>query len=227
VSKQAWIIFSVVVVALLGSLVYLSSKDKIDVSKVDEKSVLAATDKSGNIADHVYGKKDSEVILIEYADFQCPGCAGSHPQIKAITEEYKDKIAFVFRNFPLTNAHPNARAAAAAVEAAGLQGKYWEMNNIIFENQENWKAANTDERDSLFTQYAIEAGVNKSKFENALTDANIGKKISFDQALGKKVKVTGTPSFFLNGSALGEAVTNNVIQSDGSQLKKLLDEALK
>ena len=226
-SKQAWIIFSVVVVALLGSLVYLSSKDKIDVSKVDEKSVLAATDKSGNIADHVYGKKDSEVILIEYADFQCPGCAGSHPQIKAITEEYKDKIAFVFRNFPLTNAHPNARAAAAAVEAAGLQGKYWEMNNIIFENQENWKAANTDERDSLFTQYAIEAGVNKSKFENALTDANIGKKISFDQALGKKVKVTGTPSFFLNGSALGEAVTNNVIQSDGSQLKKLLDEALK
>jgi len=227
VSKKAWIIFSVVVVALLGGLVYLSSKDKIDVSQVNEKSVLAASDKNGNIADHVYGKKNSKVILIEYGDFQCPGCAGAHPQVKAITEEYKDKIAFVFRNFPLTNIHPNARAAAAAVEAAGLQGKYWEMNNLVYDNQDNWKDASTDQRDSLFTQYAVEAGVNKDKFTQALANATISKKISFDQALGKKVRVSGTPTFFLNGTLVNESVTNNIIQSDGSQLKKLLDEALK
>ena len=226
-SKKAWIIFSVVVVALLGGLVYLSSKDKIDVSQVNEKSVLAASDKNGNIADHVYGKKNSKVILIEYGDFQCPGCAGAHPQVKAITEEYKDKIAFVFRNFPLTNIHPNARAAAAAVEAAGLQGKYWEMNNLVYDNQDNWKDASTDQRDSLFTQYAVEAGVNKDKFTQALANATISKKISFDQALGKKVRVSGTPTFFLNGTLVNESVTNNIIQSDGSQLKKLLDEALK
>ena len=226
-SKKAWIIFLAVVIVVLGGLVYLSSKDKIDVGGVDANSIVAASDKNGKIADHVYGNKNSKVLLIEYADFQCPGCGGSHPQIKAITEEYKDKIAFVFRNFPLTSAHPNARAASAAAEAAGLHGKYWEMNNIIFENQDNWKGASTDERDSLFSQYAREVGVNKDDFTKALDSASIGKKISFDQALGKKVKVSGTPTFFLNGTLIKEDVTNNVIQSDGSQLKKLIDEALK
>ena len=226
-SKKAWIVFSVIVVVLLGGLVYLSSKDKVDVSNVNEKSILGASEKNGNIADHVFGNKASKVILIEYGDFQCPGCGGAHPQIKAITEEYKDKIAFVFRNFPLTNIHPNAKAAAAAVEAAGFQGKYWQMHNIVFENQNDWKDATTDERDARFTSYAVAVGANKDRFVTDLTNANISKKISFDQALGKKVDVTGTPTFFLNGSKLDETVTNNIIQSDGSQLKKLLDEALK
>lgn len=225
--KKAWIIFSVVVVALLGGLVYLSAKNKIDVSNIDATKVLAASEKSGNIADRVYGKKDSKVVLVEYGDFQCPGCFGAHPQIKAISEEYKDKIAFVFRNFPLTNAHPNARAASAAVEAAGFQGKYWEMHNIVFENQNNWKDASTSERDGLFTNYAVEAGVNKERFISDLANTNISKKISFDQALGKKVNVSGTPTFFVNGKLVDESVTSNVIQSDGAELKKLLDEALK
>jgi protein-disulfide isomerase len=227
VDKKAWIIFSVIVVALLGGLVYLSAKDRIDVSGIDGTKVLAATEKSGNIGDRLYGNKDSKVVLVEYGDFQCPGCGGAHPQIKAISEEYKDKIAFVFRNFPLTNIHPNARAAAAAVEAAGFQGKYWEMHNMVFENQDNWKDASTSERDGLFTGYAEAIGINKERFVADLSNANISKKISYDQALGKKVNVSGTPTFFLNGKELEESVTNNIIQADGAELKKLLDEALK
>jgi protein-disulfide isomerase len=212
---------------MLGGLVYLSKQDNVDVSTVNVEKPLAASAQSGNIADHVFGKKDSKVVLVEYGDFQCPGCGGAHPQIKAITEAYKDKITFVFRNFPLTSIHPNARAAAAAVEAGGLQGKYWEMHNIVYENQNNWESATTDQRDALFAEYAIEAGANKEQFLGDLANPNIDKKISFDQALGKKVNVNGTPTFYLNGTLLDSTVTNNVIQSDGSQLKKLIDEALK
>ena len=212
---------------MLGGLVYLSRKDNVDVSTVNVEKPLAASEQSGNIADHVFGKQNSKALLIEYGDFQCPGCGGAHPQIKAITEAYKDKITFVFRNFPLTSIHPNARAAAAAVEAAGLQGKYWQMHNIVFENQENWQSATVDQRDALFTQYAIEAGANKEQFTKDLTNPNVTKKIAFDQALGKKVKVGGTPTFFLNGTLLDSSVTNDIIQSDGSKLKSLLEDALK
>lgn len=225
--KKAWIIFSVIVVALLGGLIFISSKNKVDVSKVNADEIFSASEQNGNIADHVFGKKDSKVVLVEYGDFQCPGCGGAHTQIKAISEEYKDRIAFVFRNFPLTSIHPNARAAAAAVEAAGLQGKYWEMHNSIYENQNNWKDASTTDRDAFFTQYAVEAGVNKDKFVKDLDSTSISKKIAFDQALGKKVNVSGTPTFYLNGTSVDSDVTNNVIQSDGSQLKSLIDDALK
>lgn len=225
--KKAWIIFSVIVVVLLGGLIYLSSKNKVDVSNINTDQVFAASDQNGNIADHIFGKKGSKVVLVEYGDFQCPGCAGAHPQIKAISEEYKDRIAFVFRNFPLTSIHPNARAAAAAVEAAGLQGKYWEMHNIVYENQDNWKEASATERDAFFTQYAVEAGANKDQFVKDLASTSISKKIAFDQALGKKINVSGTPTFYLNGNLVDSYVTNNVIQSDGSQLKSLIDEALK
>lgn len=225
--KKAWIIFSVMVVLVLGGLVYLSSKDNIDVSQIDASKVVAASEQNGGIGDRVFGSKTSKVVLVEYGDFQCPGCSGAFPKVKEITEEYKDKIAFVARNFPLTNIHPNARVAAAAVEAAGFQGKYWQMYDAVYKNQDNWKDATTDERDTLFTEYALEIGLKKDRFVTDLSHPNISKKISFDQALAKKQAVTGTPTFFLNGKLVDQTVTNNVIQSDGSQLKKLLDEALK
>jgi protein-disulfide isomerase len=227
VDKKAWIIFSVVVVIVLGGLVYLSSKNKIDVSSVQDAKPVAASEQNGNIADHVFGLPTSKAILVEYGDFQCPGCGGAYPQLKKLSEDYKDKITFVFRNFPLTSIHPNARAAAAAAEAAGFQGKYWEMHDILYENQKGWENATAEERDALFAQYATTVGVNKDRFTNDLSNSNISKKISFDQALGKKAKVNSTPTLFLNGVLVEGTVTNNVIQSDGSELKKLIDEALK
>lgn len=225
--KKAWIIFSVIVVAVLGGLVYLSSKDKVDVSNVQEAKPIAANEQNGNIGDRIYGLKTSKVVLVEYGDFQCPGCSGAHPQIKKLSEEYKDKITFIFRNFPLTSIHPNARAASAAAEAAGFQGKYWEMHNLLFENQSEWQSASAEQRDSFFAQYAEDIELNKDQFTTDLSNPNISKKISFDQALGKKVNVSGTPTFFLNGTLVDGTVTNNIIQSDGSQLKKLIDDALK
>lgn len=206
-SGKAWIIFAAVCVVLFGGLVVWSGRDRIDVSGVDTNKIQPASEASGNVADHVFGNKDSKVALVEYGDFQCPGCGSAHPSVKALSEKYENELAFVFRNFPLTNIHPNARAAAAAAEAAGKQGKYWEVHNALFENQDAWSSASTSERTNIFAGYAEQAGLNKSEFTAILKDqsANINKKINFDIALGRKLGVSGTPTFYLNGKKLNDS----------------------
>lgn len=206
-STKAWIIFAAVCVVLFGGLVVWSSRDNIDVSNVKENKVLAATENSGNIADHVYGNKESKVVLVEYGDFQCPGCGAAHPTLKALSEKYENELAFVFRNFPLTTIHPNARAAAAAVEAAGINGKYWEMHNLVFERQSTWSDASASERADLFKQFAVDAGVNAEAYEKTLTDesARINRKINFDLALGRKIGANSTPTILLNGDMLEQS----------------------
>jgi protein-disulfide isomerase len=199
VSKKAWIIFASVCVLILGSLVALSNSKKVDVSSVDSNKIQTASEASGNIGDHVFGKADSKVVLVEYGDFQCPGCGGMHPTIKTITEKYKDQVAFVFRNFPLTQIHPNALTAASVAEAAGLQGKYWEMHNALFENQDAWKAASVKDRIEIFAQYAQTLGLDVPKLKTDLASENVAKKIKFDIGVGKMINVTGTPTFYLNG----------------------------
>ena len=203
-STKAWIIFAAVCVVTFGGLIIWSSRDKIDVSKVDTNKIQSASKNSGNIPDQVFGDKNSKVVLFEYGDFQCPGCGGAHPTVKAVTQKYEQQMAFVFRNFPLTAIHPNARAAAAAVESAGLNGKYWEMHNIVFERQNSWSDASASERSSLFAQYATDVGVSPESFNKTLTEKSIqiNRKIDFDRALGGKIGVSATPTFYLNGKKL-------------------------
>ena len=203
-SGKGWTIFIAICVLIFGGLVIWSGRDRVDVSGVDTNNIQASSADSGDIADHVYGNSDAKVVLVEYGDFQCPGCGRAHPIVKQLSEKYEDQMAFVYRNFPLTNAHPNARAAAAAAEAAGKEGKYWEMHNIIFETQNEWSAASADERVPLFTNYAEQVGINKDTFASTLSDqsASINKKINFDIALARKLNVTGTPTFYLNGTKL-------------------------
>lgn len=201
-SKKAWIIFVAAVVLFLGGLVAMSNSKKVDVSNVNAASIQPATEQSGNIADHVLGNKESKVILVEYGDFQCPGCKAVHPTVKALAEKYEDQIAFVFRNFPLTTIHANARTAAAAAEAAGLQGKYWEMHDQLYETQDSWKSLSPEERGDFFANYAKELNLNVEQFKTDLASEAIAEKINFDLALGRKVGVSGTPGLFLNGNEL-------------------------
>lgn len=204
VSKKAWIIFASVCVLLIGGLVYLSSKDKVDVSKIDATKIQTASSQSGTIADHIFGKKDSKVVLIEYGDFQCPGCGSAYPTVKSVAEKYKGQVAYIFRNFPLTNLHPNAKAAAAAAEAAGLQGKYWEMHDKLYEGQSSWENLNASERGDFFVGYASSLGLNTATFKDDMANPKINQKINYDLALGKKVGVNATPSFYLNGKAINQ-----------------------
>ena len=203
-TKKNWIIFAVISVVILGGLVYLSGRNRVDVSSVEPNSILTPSDQSGNIGDHVYGNKNSKVQLIEYGDFQCPGCGSVHPTVQSIKEKYKDDIAFVFRNFPLTSIHPNALVAAATAEAAGKQGKYWQMHDKLYTQQDTWSNATINDRTNVFSGYASEVGLDIDRYNKDLTDPNITKKINFDLALGKDQGVTSTPTFYLNGRELDQ-----------------------
>ena len=218
-SKKAWIIFVAVVVLVLGGLIYLSNKNKIsiDTSKITTTEIQPASAQSGNIADHVFGAKNSKVTLIEYGDYQCPGCGSAYPIIKQLTEKYQGQLTFVFRNFPLTTIHPNARVAAATAEAAGLQGKYWEMHNALYENQSSWNTLSPDQRGSYFDSLATQVLTDQAKFKTDLASPLINQKISFDQALGAKDKVSGTPTFYLNGKVVDQYVKDGAIVAAGTQ----------
>ncbi|MEP7205059.1 MAG: thioredoxin domain-containing protein [Candidatus Saccharibacteria bacterium] len=229
-SKRTWIIFAIIVIGLLTGMVVSSrnGRTQIDVSSVDANTVQQASKANGNIADHVFGKSDSKVVLIEYGDFQCPACGKSFPGINTITEEYKATITYIFRNFPLpASTHPNALAAAATVESAGLQGKYWEMYDLVYENQQQWSNLTGAARTDMFISYANRLGLNETKFKTDLSDPAITQKIAFDRAIGDKLGINSTPTFFLNGVKLDSDTVSDVQNSNGDKLRALIDSDLK
>lgn len=222
-SKKAWIIFVAVCVVVLGGLVALSRGNQTDVSKINETKVIAASAENGNIADHVFGNADSKVLLIEYGDYQCPACGSAYPNLKSLSEEFKDKLAFVFRNLPLTSIHPNARAGAAAAEAAGLQGKFWEMHNKLYEEQNSWSNASTENRLGFFESYAKAVGVKDiEKFKTDMDGKAVADKIGFDMALAKKINASATPTILLDGKKI-----ESDVWSDKAKFKTEIENALK
>ena len=220
---RTWAVFIVIVVAVIGGMVYMARQDKLDVSDVGKDKaagVLAAEDRNGNIEEHVLGKKDAKLIIVEYGDYQCPGCSTAAPQAKAVAEKYKDNVALIFRNFPIATIHPNARAAAAAAEAAGFQGKFWEMHDLIYANQDTWSQASTNDRTEIFLGYARQLGLKEEQFKEGLSDARITKKINFDVAIARTQGVTGTPTFYINGELVEST-------NDADYLENAVKEALK
>lgn len=205
-SKKVWIIFASVCVLLLAVLVVISNSNRIDVSKVDVTTVQPASEQSGQIADHTFGDINSKVILIEYGDFQCPGCGSAFPTVENILEKYEKQLGFVFRNFPLTSIHPNAKAAAAAAEAAGKQEKFWEMYRQLYETQASWQSLGTTERTDFFVSLAEDLKLDTAAFTASLSDTTVNQKINFDVAVGKKAGVDSTPTFFLNGERLDQTI---------------------
>lgn len=183
------------------SIIHPNQEPETDYSSINTSKIIEAREENGYIADHVRGNANSSVVVVEYADYQCPGCASMAPHIDSIYNKYKDEVAFVFRNFPISG-HANARAASAAAEAAGKQGYYWEMYEILYSNQSSWKEktgeARTNTLAELFAGVAKDGDVNQ--FRTDLSSEDILKKIDFDYALGKDYdNVTATPSVHVNG----------------------------
>lgn len=216
-NKMKWIIFAVVVIAAFGGIIWFSkSNDKTytgDASKIITE---------GPIPDNVYGSQEQKVVLIEYGDFQCPGCASMFPTIQVIKNQYRDKLTFIFREYPLTNIHPNAFAAATAAEAAGLQGKYYEMHDKLYQNQQAWANVAVNQRTGVFEGYASELGLDMDKFRTDLSSSAISEKINRDRSIGKKLNVNSTPSFVLNGELLSAEISTN-----HEELTKKIEDAIK
>lgn len=222
-SRNAWIIFATACVVLLGGLVYFSGKNRIDIGNVNPNAIQKATEQSGNIADHVDGNKNAKVILTEYGDYQCPGCGTAAPVIKAVTDKYSDQVAFVFRNLPLPSIHPNARAAASAAEAAGLQNRYFDMHDKLYENQADWESLSSGERTDKFVSYAQDLKLDVEKFKNDFGSDTVSQKIRFDEAVfGKTGLAKSTPTVIINGEKVDQEAT-----TDQGKLDTLVAEAIK
>lgn len=228
-NKIGWIIFTTVVIVLLGGLIAWTriANPPIDVSNVENNSIIAASDQNGNIGDHTKGSDKNEIILVEYGDYQCPSCGQAFAGVNTVIDEYNDDVTFVFRNFPLTSIHPNAKAASAVAEAAGLQGKYWEMHDVLYTNQDDWSTLDASKRTDVFTQYATTIGLNIDTFKTDLTSKPVNQKINFDMAVGKKVNVSATPTFFLNGEKLDESTASALVQGNLAPIKTKLDALIK
>ncbi len=200
---KGWSIFAGVTIIVLGTLIYFSGSNRLDVSDVDANAIIAAEERNGNIGDHTLGTVGSKVVLIEYGDFQCPGCAGSYAPLKALVEKYDDNMLFIFRHLPLSEIHQHSRAAAATAEAAGKQGKFWEMSGKLFTGQNAWKNLSATERSATFSDYATELGLDMATFERDLASEAITQKINFDQAVFRTTGLQkSTPAFILNGKQL-------------------------
>lgn len=145
-----------------------------------------------NENDHVKGPTIASIELVEYGDYQCPHCGAAYPVVKAIEKAYAGNLKFVFRNFPLSEAHPYAEAAAFAAEAAGRQDKFWQMHDIIFENQYKMNV------ESLY-DFAHTLKLDMRRFEKDFADGEIAEKVESDFESGVRSGVNGTPSFFING----------------------------
>jgi len=166
--------------------------------------------------DHVLGNPDASVVLLEYGDFQCPACGTYHPVLKQLKAEYSDRVAFVYRHFPLTSIHKSADISARATEAAALQGKFWEMHDKLFENQQEWTTGNDEE---VIMGYAQGLGLNMDQFRADINSEGVKNAVEQGRLSGVRSSVNSTPSFFLNGVK---------IQNPRSlqAFKDLLDQAL-
>src|SRR3989344_5035913 len=161
--------------------------------------IKLTTEVSAN--DRIKGNPNATTTLVEYSDFQCPACASYFPLVKKLLGENGDKIRFVYRHFPLPQ-HQNARLAASAAEAAGLQNKFWEMHDLIFENQFRWEKLSNAKASEEFTGYATQLGLNLQKFAENLNNEELKTKVENDYLSGTASGVNSTPTFFLNGKKM-------------------------
>lgn len=145
-----------------------------------------------NANDHVLGNANAPIELIEYADYQCPYCRQAYFIIKNIRKELGDDLRFIFRNFPLAELHPHAVHAAIAAETASAQNNFWEMHDIIFENQRYLD-------DHHLLQYAKEIGLDVNRFEKDFGKDPYFQKVNHDYETGIQNNVDSTPTFFING----------------------------
>lgn len=146
------------------------------------------------------GNDSAKAVLIEYSDFQCPACGSYYPLVKALHEEFGDSLLVVYRHFPLSQIHANAEPAGRAAEAAGKQGKFWEMHDLLFERQKEWSVDRN--ASGTFAAYAGALGLDTSRFINDFNSQEVKAEVAADYESGFRAGIAGTPTFFLNGKKI-------------------------
>jgi protein-disulfide isomerase len=191
------IIALVLLVAAAGTALLLKSNQRVDSSRDTN------TESSDNAKKNL--SADTVVTLEEFGDYQCPPCGQLHPTLKKLKQEYGANLNLVFRNLPLTKIHHNALAAAQAAEAARVQNRFWEMHDLLYENQSLWKD-DINPR-SIFTKFAADLGLNTTQFVRDLDGQQIQMRIEADEDAAAKQGIDGTPTILINGRQLRAEMT--------------------
>lgn len=196
-SKEGIVITVITLLVVLGVVFVII---KMPAAPKPQNTTVATSDMGylANSKSHMTGKLGAKVTVVEFGDYQCPGCGAANPTTMDLIKTYgtNPNFNFVFRNFPL-DIHPNAPIAAEASEAAGAQGKYWEMHDMIYAKQNEW-AENTSPLD-IFVGYAKTLGLDTEKFKADVSTNKYSDFINADRADGDKIGVNFTPSFYING----------------------------
>ncbi|HSX34359.1 MAG TPA: thioredoxin domain-containing protein [Candidatus Saccharimonadales bacterium] len=192
-SKTFWAIIAVIVIVFGGILLFN-----------DKDAGAPSGNNSAKPTEHIEGEGKSGLTLVEYGDYQCPFCGQFYPAVKQVQAKYKDQVKFQFRNLPLLQIHKNAFSAARAAEAAGLQGKFWEMHDILYENQSAW--SENSNAQAIFESYASSLGLKAAQFKNDMASSKVNDMINADVSAFNKTGVEkSTPTFFLNGKRVQPA----------------------
>jgi len=154
---------------------------------------------------HTIGNSSASAYLVEFSDFECPACGTFEPTVKSLTTKYADRLLFSYRHFPLPQ-HIEGQPAAMAAEAAGQQGKFWEMHSLLFKNQKSLSS-------TIYTDLAKELNLDLKAFEKDRKDSSLSAIISADTDSGTSIGVNATPTFFLNGVKLELADPSDLVRA--------------
>jgi protein-disulfide isomerase len=189
-SKQFWAVIVVVILIFVGIFVLNNKNAKTPVGSTS----------SSKPSEHIEGEGKDGVTLVEYGDYECPYCGEYFPIVKQVEAEYNTQIYFQFRNFPLVSIHQNAFAGARAAEAASLMGKFWQMHDLLYENQDQW----VDQSDPTpyFNTYAQDLGLNVNEFKQYYASDEVNAVINADMNVGNQLGIDATPTFFLDGKQI-------------------------
>lgn len=209
-SKRLFFLFGgiALLIALFFGLEKLASQDE-DLRSINIES--NANDEK------VLGNNDAPVTLIEYSDFQCPACKAYEPLLKNLHNDFPDTLKITYRYFPLATIHKNAMISAKAAQVALVQGKFWEMHDMLFDKQDDWETAENPK--DMFIGYAETIGLNKDQFIQDIEKIETVDPIKLDQQRGRDAGIQGTPTFILNG----KKITNPQSYED---FKKLITDEL-
>lgn len=205
-----WGIFAVIIGGMIFGMVKVASRNSVN---KNIPLVLANYLVEG---DWIRGDKEAKVVITEYSDFQCPACASYYELVKLAHKDFGDNLTIVYRHFPIRRIHANTEIAALSAEAAGKQNKFWEMHDMLFENQKNWESEKNAQE--IFMGYAKKLELNLEKFKRDLNSKEAKEKVEDDYQSGVAVGVDHTPTFFING---------NEIQNPRSyeEFKNIINEA--
>ena len=156
--------------------------------------------------DHATGSESAPATLVEYGDYECSFCGQAYPIVKNVQRHLGDRLRFVFRNFPISTIHPHAEQAAEAAEAAAVQGKFWEMHDLLYEHQQT-----LDDQD--LRGFAERLGLDRDRFDRDMTGHNLADRVREDFMGGVRSGVNGTPTFFINGARYDESWDEDSLRS--------------